>query len=286
METAFFGPAGNSDSFSQMGYRKNLQIPEYLAKFSLNAYEYQCGHGVRISQKTAEEFGAAAARQSIKLSLHTPYYISLSSADLEKRNNSIRYIVDSAQAAHFMGADRIIIHSGSCANMSREEALGLAADTLKRAQEELDSLHLGDIHICPETMGKMNQLGNLEEVMGLCLVDDRFLPCIDFGHLNARTLGQVNSKEAFEQILNVIENRLGSDRLKIFHSHFSKIEYTQKGGEKRHLTFEDSVYGPEFEPLAELIAKKGLTPTFICESSGTQAEDAQKMRMQYLNYLK
>lgn len=285
MATAFFGPAGNAESFSAKGYRKNIQIPDYLAEFSLNAYEYQCGHGVRISQKAAAEFGQAAAAKQIKLSLHAPYYISLSSVEPEKRENSIGYIVASAQAAAAMGAERVVVHSGSCSKMSREEALALAGDTLKRAQQELDHLGLDGIHLCPETMGKINQLGTFEEVMELCKLDDRFLPCIDFGHLNARTLGGVNSPEAFAAILERMEECLGSDRLKVFHSHFSKIEYTEKGGEKKHLTFEDTLYGPEFEPLAELIAKKGLTPTFICESAGTQAEDAQKMRNQYLQYL-
>ena len=51
------------------------------------------------------------------------------------------------------------------------------------------------------------------------------------------------------------------------------------------MTFEDTVYGPNFEPLAELIAKKNLSPVFICESAGTQAEDAQRMMLLYRKYL-
>ncbi|MEG1449156.1 MAG: endonuclease IV, partial [Oscillospiraceae bacterium] len=87
----------------------------------------------------------------------------------------------------------------------------------------------------------------------------------------------------FEKILDTIENALGKDRLNSFHSHFSKIEYSEKGGEVRHLTFEDREYGPDFEPLLELIYKKGLSPTFICESRGTQAEDALLMKKFYNN---
>ena len=52
-----------------------------------------------------------------------------------------------------------------------------------------------------------------------------------------------------------------------------------------HLTFEDTIYGPDFEPLAELVAKKNLSPVFICESAGTQAEDARTMMQMYRNYL-
>ena len=149
-----------------------------------------------------------------------------------------------------IGASRVIVHSGSCGKMTREKALELAKDTVRRCLKAMDEEGLGDIVFCPETMGKINQLGNLDEVLSLCELDERLIPCIDFGHLNARTLGQVNSRESFLEILDAIENRLGTDRLKQFHSHFSKIEYTDNGGEKRHLTFEDAVYGPEFEPLA------------------------------------
>ena len=285
MSEAYFGPAGNAESFAAMGYKKNTQVPEYLKKFSLTAYEYQCGHGVRVNEKAAKEFQAAAQEAGIKVSLHAPYYISLSSKEEEKRNNSITYILQSAQAADWIGADRIVVHSGSCSGMSREAALELAKDTLQKAQKALDEQGFGHIHICPETMGKINQLGTLDEVMELCLIDERFLPCIDFGHLNARTLGSIQGAKEYEEILDTIGNRLGKDRLQSFHAHFSQIEYTEKGGEKRHLTFSDTVYGPFFQPLGELIAKKQLQPTIICESAGTQAEDAKAMRESYLKAL-
>lgn len=278
---AKFGPAGNSESFALKGYKTNKDIPKYLTDMNLDAYEYQCGRGVKISTDAAKIFGDLARRYRITLSLHAPYYISLSSVELEKREGSIKYITDSAIVAKAMGANRIIVHSGSCGKLTREQALIYAKETLKNARAALIELDLEDICICPETMGKFNQLGDLDEVMELCLVDESFVPCIDFGHLNARTLGGVSEKAHFEAILDTIEKKLGRDRLQVFHSHFSKIEFTQKGGEKKHLTFEDTVYGPCFEPLAELIAQKGLTPTIICESAGTQAEDALAMKQMY-----
>ena len=275
---AVFGPAGNSNSYS-----KNTDLYEYLKSFDLGAYEYQCGRGVRISSESAEKFGLSM--KDIKLSVHAPYYISLSSIEEEKRDNSIKYILQTAKIAKRMGATRIIVHSGSCGKIDRELALSLAKETISRAIVALKEENLDDISICPETMGKVNQLGTLDEVLSLCEVSDNMIPCIDFGHLNARTFGKVNSADAYDAILSSIENRLGLDRLKIFHSHFSKIEYTIPGGEKKHLTFEDTKYGPDFEPLAELIAKRGLAPTFICESSGTQAEDAKKMQEIYKKFL-
>lgn len=282
---AKFGPAGTALSFKEMGYKKSVQLGEYLTKFGLNHFEYQCGQGVRVSEESAKEIGAALRNAGISVSVHAPYFISLSSVEEEKRLNSVNYILASAKAVNAMGGDRIVIHSGSCSKMTREEALELAKNTMKLAREELVAQGLENIRCCPETMGKINQLGDLHEVMELCKIDESFIPCIDFGHLNARTFGSIKDKSDYEKILDTIENELGSERLKTFHSHFSKIEYTEKGGEKKHLTFADTVYGPQFEPLMELVAKKSLAPTFICESDGTQTEDAKTMKDYYTSLL-
>lgn len=276
-----FGPAGCADSFYKMGYKGSLQVPEYIEKIGLDTFEYQCGRGVNIGEEKARELGRLAADKNIVLSLHAPYYISMSGVDEEKRLNSINYIMQSARAVDFMGGNRIVVHTGSCGKLSREEALRLAKDTMVKALDALDNEGLGHVHICPETMGKINQLGTLEEVIALCELDKRLIPCIDFGHLNARTGGEVNSKDAFREIIELIGNRLGEDRMKNFHSHFSKIEYTV-GGEKKHLTFEDTVFGPDFEPLMDLVWEYKLTPRFICESDGTQSEDALAMKQYYL----
>lgn len=273
----WFGPAGNAESFETMGYKKTEQIPQYLEQMGLSAYEYQCGRGVRVRRDTAEKLKGLFAEKKIRVSLHAPYYISLSSVEEEKRNNSVEYILQSARAVDWMGGDRIVVHSGSCAKMTREQATALAKETLAKAVRALDENGLSHIHICPETMGKINQLGTLEEVLELCTVDERLIPCIDFGHLNARTLGGLMTPEAMRQVFEEMENRLGAERARSFHSHFSKIQYTT-GGEKCHLTFADTQYGPNFEPVARLVVEKGCSAVFICESAGTQAEDAAAMR--------
>lgn len=278
---AKFGPAGNSQSFKDQGYKATIQAPGYVEKMGLDCYEYQCGHGVRISPEAAAAFGKKAVEHGISLSLHAPYYISLSSVEEEKRQKSVEYILQSVRAAAGMGADRVVVHSGSCSKISREEALALAGDTLQRALAAMDGEGLGHVHLCPETMGKINQLGTLDEVLSLCCLDERLIPCIDFGHLNARTLGGIAQKSDYEAILLAVGERLGEGRMKGFHAHFSKIQYTEKGGEKAHLTFADTVYGPAYEPLMELICQYGCSPTFICESAGTQAEDARTMKDYY-----
>ncbi len=274
--SALFGPAGNCQDFYDAGFKATVQIPAWLQAKGLTAYEYQCGRGVKLSDKTAEELRAAAEAHGIMLSIHAPYFISLASADPEKRDNSLRYILESGRAVKRLGGTRIVVHPGGLGGLSRAEATELAAHTLARAQQALDDEGLTEVRICPETMGKINQLGDLEEVLRLCAVDERFLPCIDFGHLNSRTHGGMNSREDFIAAIDRITDALGAERGRQFHAHFSKIQYTD-GGEKMHLTFEDTVFGPDPAPLMELIAERDLSPTIICESAGTQTRDAETM---------
>ena len=179
-----------------------------------------------------------------------------------------------------LGGRRIIFHSGSCGKQSREAALEKALDTMRRAVAALDEAGFGDMTLCPETMGKVGQLGTLDEVLALCGVDSRITPCIDFGHLNARTLGGIQTKADYAAILDRMAEVLGDDRARQFHVHFSRIEYSA-GGEKRHWTFADTQFGPEPQPLMELLAERQLAPVVICESAGTQAEDAQTMQQMY-----
>jgi deoxyribonuclease-4 len=279
--TAKFGPAGNCDAFYAAGNKATAQMPAFLSKLGLDAYEYQCGRGVRLSDSTATALRSAAETYGVQLSLHAPYYISLASAEEEKRDNSVRYILESAAAVQKLGGDRIVVHPGGLGGRSREEATALAVETLRKAQTALDENGLSAVHICPEVMGKINQLGTLEEVLTMCGVDERFLPCVDFGHLNSRTHGTLSSSDAFAAVLDEIDNAIGTERGRMFHVHFSKIEYTA-GGEKRHLTFADDVFGPDPAPLMELFAVRNMAPTVICESDGTQSMDAAAMRALYL----
>ena len=275
-----FGTAGTSDSFAALGYKNSLDIPAYTAEMGLNAFEYQCGHGVRLGLEKAARMAAEAAARDIRFSVHAPYYISMSSLEEDKRLNSVNYLLQSAAVCKALGGRRVIFHPGSCGKQSREAALEKALDTMRRAQAALDEAGYAEMTLCPETMGKIGQLGTLEEVLALCSVDKRVTPCIDFGHLNARTLGGIQSKADYAAILDRLETALGDERARRFHVHFSRIEFS-KGGEKRHWTFAETQFGPEPQPLMELLAERGLAPVLICESAGTQAEDARAMQAMY-----
>lgn len=275
MSFATFGPGGNSDSFYAEGHKSTAEAPAWVKSKGLDAYEYEAGNGLTAGEASLRKVGEEAKKHGILMSLHTPYFISLSGIEPEKRLNSINYIKKSLWAAELLGADTIVIHSGSAAKISREEAMSLARDTLERIIEEV-----GDtpIHLGLETMGKLNQLGTLEEVIELCKTDRHYYPVVDFGHLNARNLGNYYTDvDSYRRTFDLVANGLGWEIAKNMHCHFSKIMYTS-AGEKKHLTFADNEFGPAFEPLAEAIIKDGLTPRIICESDGTMAEDALYMK--------
>ncbi len=279
--SAKFGPAGNCDSFSRV-HKSSLAAPGWIADFGLDCYEYQCGKGVHVGEEAARNIGEKARQAGISLSLHAPYFINLANPDPESLRKTTGYIIAGCQVAGWMGADRVVIHSGALMKRSRREALDIAKKSLAEVIAACDAQGFGHIALCPETMGKINQLGNLDEVLELCALDSRLIPCIDFGHLYARSLGEDDGREAFARMLDRVEEVLGQDRASRFHSHFSHIQFTQNGGEKCHRTFaDDGGYGPDWAPLAAEIARRGWSPTFICESAGTQAEDALTMKQIY-----
>ena len=182
-----------------------------------------------------------------------------------------------------LGADIIVVHTGSAAKITRDEAMRLAADTLVKTLSAVDTR---GIKIGLETMGKKNQLGTLDEVLELCRIDSAFVPVVDFGHLNARDCGGIfNTKDDYLKVFDVIDRKLGADVAKNLHCHFSKIAWTA-AGEKKHLTFADTVYGPDYVPLIEAIHEGGLSPTVISESAGTQSDDALMMKKCYEELIK
>ena len=280
---AIFGPAGNAENFP---YKSSADAPKWLKEIGLDCYEYQCGKGVRVGEAAARKVGLAAVEHGISLSLHAPYFINLANPDPEALQKTIGYITGACLVADWMGARRVVIHSGALMKRTRREAQDIALRSLKEVITACDGAGFSHITLCPETMGKINQLGDLDEVLELCTLDQRLIPCVDFGHLYARSLGADQGTEACERMLDRMEEVLGPERASCFHSHFSHIEFTPNGGEKCHRTFgDDGGYGPDWAPLAQAVARRGWSPTFICESAGTQAGDALAMKKIYQNFL-
>lgn len=282
---AMFGTAGNPDRFQAEGFKASKDMPLWLKGKGLDAYEYQCGKGVSVGEATARAIGEKAAQAGIVLSLHAPYFVNPANPDPDSQEKTAGYVLAACRVARWMGAGRVVIHTGALQKRTRADALATTRESFKMLRRRCDDEGYGDILLCPETMGKINQLGDLEEVLALSVVTHGLLPCVDFGHLYARSLGALEGQEATARMLDRMAEVLGEEKASRFHSHFSMIEFTPKGGEARHLTFDQTDFGPDYRPLCRELARRGWSPTIICESAGTQDIDALTMKEEYLSQL-
>lgn len=275
-----FGPSGNSISFTLEGHKKTEEAAQWVKDRGLDAFEYSFGRGVNMGEEKALIIGEAFKEAQVEISVHAPYFINLASTETEKASNSFKYILESASALKLMGGKRVIFHPAAQGKQSRESAVNLTLDRMKTLCDYVYASGFDNMLFCPETMGKLGQIGTVEEIAAFCKVDKIFIPTVDFGHVNAREQGSLRTEADYGERLDYLISELGEERMKHFHVHFSKIQYSEKG-EVRHLTFADDKYGPEFPPLALALKKRNLEPVIICESAGTQAEDAMEMKRIY-----
>lgn len=276
-----FGPSGLCSQFAEKGYKHTIQAGAWLRDLGLDCFEYSFGRGVQIKADTAKEIGEEFARCGIEISVHAPYFINLATQEDDKAENNHRYIMDSLAALRAFGGNRCVFHPGSPLKATREDAMSLLLKRFEKVLELKEQNGFGDLLLCPETMGKKAQLGNLEEVIQMCKIgDNNIVPCIDFGHLNSRECGLYYTKDDYKRTIDRLAEALGESKVDRMHVHFSKIQYTSNG-ELRHLTFDDNVYGPDYEPLMEVFAEYKLNPYIVCESAGTQTRDSLMMKKYY-----
>lgn len=275
-----FGPSGNSIAFQEAGFSKSEQSATWVKDMGLTCFEYSFGRGVNLSDEKAISIGNAFSRAGVEISVHAPYYINLANLEEENAVKSYNYILQSAEKVKLMGGKRVVFHPASQGKMKREQAVELTIKRLKTLRDMVYEKGLEDLIYCPETMGKLGQIGTIEEITEFCKIDKIYTPAIDFGHVNAREFGSLKTEQDYLDRLNYMIDNLGYERMKNFHIHFSKIEYSAKG-EVRHLTFEDERYGPDYVPLMSALKKLKLEPFVVCESAGTQDKDALKMQNAY-----
>ena len=246
------GPAGSP-------MKSTLEGLGYIKKIGLSAMEVEFTYGVRMQNELAEEIGKLAEKLDIKLSVHAPYYINLASAEKQKIGASKKRILDSCERAHYLKASHVVFHAGFYGKLKENECYEMIKKEVIEMQDIIKE-NKWKTELAPETTGKKSQFGSLSEILKLkdeikCNI------CVDFAHLHARD-NTINYPSAFDQLSG----------LRHVHSHFSGIEFTDKG-ERRHLIMERN----DFLPLAKEILKRKTDITIICESPVTW-EDSLKMK--------
>ena len=272
-----FGPAGVPPLFRILG-AKVPDVPRLLREEGLDAFEYQAvqwGQKPQMKQKDAENLGFEARKNDVLLSLHGTYYVNLC-GEKEVVEASKRRLIACATAAQWMGAYVVVFHPGFYGRVEKSEAFGNCVKALKEVRSEMDSLGIGKVKLGPETMGRVFQVGTLDEIMTVCETVEQTQLVIDWSHLHARHLGRFRKADDFRVVVEEVERRLGTEVVRNMHCHFSKIEYTDKG-ERRHHILDEARYGPDFQMLAEVITDFDLRPVMICETPLLDI-DAVKMR--------
>lgn len=278
-----FGQSGNSFLYGEAGFNDSLHSAKWAKEMGLDCFEYSFGRGVNLSKPKAELIGQSFKNEGIELSVHAPYFINFAGLDEEKVQNSYGYVLDSIEYAKIMGAKRVVFHPSTQGKLTREEAVELTKKRLQILADKIYERGYNDMLVCPETMGKSAQIGTPLEIAEFCTIAPFYVPCIDFGHVNARTNGSLKTTQDFLDVLNLTEQVVGRDKLEKLHIHFSKILYSAKG-EVKHLTFDgDNFYGPDYEPMLQALKIKNLEPYIVSESAGTQDIDAKAMKTYYFS---
>ncbi len=218
-----FGPAGLGsvkDAISNLEYFKSL---------GFEACEIAFTYGVYIKEKDAKEISKVAKNLGIQLSVHAPYYINLNSDDEKKVERSKKRILNCLEIGTILNAKYVVFHSGFYGKMSKEKTY----ENIKNQISELQEIRKQKKYtpkLAPETMGKVNVLGSIEEISQL-VRDTGCHACIDFAHILARSNGNYRFKETLKLF----------DKLNELHIHFSGIEYGEKGERKHRKTSEKEI---------------------------------------------
>jgi len=259
----YLGPGGTPH-----GVKGTKDSMKYLAEEGLNAMEVQFVRGARMKESTAKEIGKEAEKNDILLSIHAPYYINLNSEKEETIEKSKERIMKSARLGDAMGAWIITVHAGYYSGMSSEEATKIIGNGVVECAEMIKEEGL-EVKIGLEQMGKEKSWGTLDEIEKVMERTDLAVPVLDFAHYHARFDGALETEEDFRNLIEKYES-IHDGRL---HSHFSSIEYTDKG-EKEHLNVEE--HEPDFRKLAPILKEKDYDITVICE---TPELDRDSLRM-------
>jgi deoxyribonuclease-4 len=241
--TIRFGPAGLGPVKEAIG-----KLEEY-SKLGLKACEIAFTYGAYIKKKEdAEAIGKKAKDLGIKLSIHGHYWINLNSDDPEKIEKSKERILECCKVGTWLQADCVVFHPGYYGKGEREEAyenIRTAILDIERQRKEKGYT----TKLAPETMGKINVFGSVDEIKKLT-EDTGCSCCIDFAHILARY-----KEYQFEEVLEKFNN------MKDLHIHFSGIVYGDKGEKHHKKTTEE-----ELKKLISHLVKQNKEITVINES--------------------
>lgn len=249
---------------------------EVLKEMNLDGMELEFVHGVRMSDSN-RDFVKEMSKDFV-ITAHGPFYINLNSQEEEKIDASLQRIIDTAYVAKQAGAFSITYHAAFYMGKDKETVYNQVKTQTRRILDVLENENI-DVWIRPETTGKATQWGDLDEIIKLSKDFEQVLPCVDFSHLHARSVGEYNTYDEFSKILEKIGTEIGQYALENFHGHLAGIEYTSKG-EKQHLNLENS--DMNYKDLIKAMKKFGVKGALVCESPNIE-DDCKLLKDYYMS---
>ena len=278
MDKLYFTTAGIPIKTKPSTYEAGINV---LYDLGLAGLELEFVRGVRISDKSKQTIEKYTKETNLITTAHAPFFINLNSPEPEKIENSIKYITDTISTAAQLGSYSITYHAAYYMGSSPEETYKTVFEANKRIEQFMNENDF-QIWVRPETTGKATQWGNLEEVVRLSKEFEFVLPCVDFSHLYARTIGKLNSYDDFAYMFEFIGKELGSFALENFHAHIAGIEYTAKG-ERKHVMLEECDFN--YQALMKAFADFDVKGVVVCESP-IMEDDAIILKKEYETHKK
>lgn len=242
---------------------------ELLLERGYRACEIDLEGGFWMDREFAERLGELAREADVLLSIHAPLFAFVGRPERDKKHRMAVGMLDhTAGLAKACGVEVVVIHPGYLLGRGREPAVDAVVEQLSELRERLEGKDRG-VPFGMEVMGRVNELGSLDDVLAICSRLDWVRPVLDFAHLHAVTDGGFKEPEPFREALAGADGTIEPGAP--FHIHFSDIDYANRN-EKSHLPYGDGTL--RAEPLAEALAAFDRPATVIGESPDEESNQA------------
>jgi deoxyribonuclease IV len=217
----------------------------------------------------AERFGELARDAGIVLSVHAPIAGFVGHAERGKKlNMAIGMLDHSAGIALSAGAELVVFHPGFLLGRERQQALDDVVEQAGELRERLEKKGRG-VPFGVEVMGRVRELGTIDDVLAISERVPWIRPVLDFAHMHATSDGAFTEVEPFAEVLARADRVIEPGAP--FHIHFSDIAYANRN-ETKHLPYGEGTL--RAEPLGEALSPFDRPATVISESPNEESHQA------------
>ena len=268
-----FGTAGIPHSTPKPDLLNGIKQVRTLG---LDALEIEFVRQIHISSEKAPLVKEEARKNDVTLTCHGQYWVNLNAQDPTTLKQSVQRILDASRRAYAAGAWSICYHLAYYMKQDKDKVLKQVKQQVKPIVKQLKD-EGNTIWLRPETGGKTHQFGDVDELVALAQEVEQVLPCIDWAHHYARSLGKVNTQPQFAEILAKIEKGLGKEALQNMHMHLEGIEFGNVG-EKNHVNVDECPF--RYQEVLRALKEFKVKGVLISESPNIE-DDALKFKREY-----